>query len=106
MTNATPEPLSVETVRKVAHLSRLAITDEEAQTQATRLAAVLEYVERLRELDLTDVEPLNNPMDVTNRVDEDTPREGLPVEALMKMAPGAHRPFVKVPKVLGEGGGA
>lgn len=93
-------------MRKVALLSRLAISDEEVRTHTKRMAAVLEYVERLRELDLTDVEPLSNPMDATNRMDDDTPREGLPIEALTKMAPASHPPFVKVPKVLGDGGGA
>ncbi len=105
-TTPAPEPLSEDVVRKVAHLSRLAISDDEIRTQTTRLAAVLGYIERLRELDLEDVEPLNNPMDATNRVDDDTPREGLTTEDLMKMAPGSHPPFVKVPKVLGDGGGA
>lgn len=102
----TPEPLSEDVVRRVAHLSRLAISDEEIRTQTTRLSAVLGYIERLRALDLENVEPLNNPLDATNRVDDDTPREGLTTDDLMKMAPDAHPPFVKVPKILGDGGGA
>lgn len=104
--NPAPDELNEDVVRKVARLSRLAITDDEARTQTSRLTAVLGYIERLQELDLENVEPLNNPLDATNRIDEDTPRESLGTDDLMKMAPGAHPPYVKVPKVLGDGGGA
>lgn len=104
--NGAPEAISEEGVRRVAHLCRLALSDEEIAASTKRLTVVLEYVDRLRELDLTSIEPLNNPMDATSRVDLDEPRPGLPNAALMKMAPGSFPPFIKVPKVLGEGGGA
>ena len=98
--------LDVETVRRVAALSRLALTEGEVAAQASRLGATLGYIERLRELDLEGVEPLTNPMDATNRTGADEPGETLPTEALMKMAPASSAPYVKVPKVLGDGGGA
>jgi aspartyl-tRNA(Asn)/glutamyl-tRNA(Gln) amidotransferase subunit C len=67
---------------------------------------VLEHAASLRKLDLAGVEPLTSPAETVNRMDEDVVRPGLPTEALMKMAPDKDPPFVKVPKVLGEGGGA
>lgn len=96
--------LSPEAVRRVAHLCRLAITDDEVADSATRMTAIFQYIDRLSELDLTGVEPLNNPLDATNRVDADELRPGLPTAALMAMAPAADPPFVKVPKVLGDPG--
>lgn len=93
-------------VRKVARLSRLELDDAAIARSGEQLRAVLGYIDRLRELKLDDVEPMAHPLDLSNRFDEDVPRAGLPTEALMKMAPEMSGPFVKVPKVLGEEGGA
>lgn len=98
--------LTHDAVRRVATLSRLALDDTTIGAYAEQLSATLGYIERLRELDLEGVEPLTNPMDATNRLGADEPGETLDTEALMKMAPAKAPPFVRVPKVLGEGGGA
>ncbi len=99
-------PISRAEVERVARLARLELTPDELDDSTARLAATLGYVERLNRLDLAGVEPLSNPMDSTSRADADEPREMLPTEALMKMAPASRPPFVRVPKVLGDGGGA
>jgi aspartyl-tRNA(Asn)/glutamyl-tRNA(Gln) amidotransferase subunit C len=103
---AGSESLSEETVRKVARLSRLTLDDAEVRDNAVRLSAVLGYIDRLSELDLTGIEPMSNPLDAANRTDADEPVEGLPTATLMDLAPDSHPPFVKVPKVLPDGGGA
>ncbi len=92
--------LPISTVRRVAHLARLALTDAELEKHRTALAAILGYVETLRELDLRDTEPLSHPSDATNRLDPDVPRAGLPAGSFMKMAPESAPPFLVVPKVL------
>ncbi len=99
-------PLSPDYVRRIAKLSRLSLTDEQVEQYSARMSAVLGYMDRLRELKLDDVEPMANVGGTTNRLDEDTPGPTLSNEALMKIAPDTMPPFVKVPKVLGEGGGA
>jgi aspartyl-tRNA(Asn)/glutamyl-tRNA(Gln) amidotransferase subunit C len=98
--------LSAEYVRKVAALSRLALTDAQVAQYRGQLSGVLGYVQRLRELNLDGVEPLANVGGETNRLDDDVPGPTLSNEALMKIAPESMPPFVKVPKVLGDGGGA
>jgi aspartyl-tRNA(Asn)/glutamyl-tRNA(Gln) amidotransferase subunit C len=98
-----PGELSLDDVRKVARLARLAIPDAELESYRSRLSAVLGYFERLRELNLDGVEPLSHPLDATNRLDDDTPGPTLPTSVLMDMAPDTMPPFLKVPKVLGEG---
>lgn len=102
---STPE-LSEAAVRKVAKLSRLELDDAAIARAGEQLRAVLGYIDRLRELDLTGVEPMAHPLDSGNRADDDTPRAPLPTAALLKMAPATSGPFVKVPKVLGGGEGA
>jgi aspartyl-tRNA(Asn)/glutamyl-tRNA(Gln) amidotransferase subunit C len=98
--------LSADYIRKVARLSRLAVDESEVPLLQERLSAVVTYVDQLRKLDLTGVEPLANVAGSVNRLDEDTPGPTLPTESLMQMAPGAMPPFVRVPKVLDDGGGA
>lgn len=101
-----PHTLSAQHVRRIARLSRLAIKDDQVEPYRHALAAVIAYVDRLRGLDLAGVEPLASPLDATARLDDDTPGPTLPTSALMQMAPDTMEPFIKVPKVLGDAGGA
>ncbi len=99
-------PLSLDDVRRVAQLSRLALSEAQLEEARGQMGAVLRHMDSLRRLDLTNVEPMVYPSDIRNRMDDDVERPGLPTAALMKLAPDAAPPFVKVPKVLGGGGGA
>lgn len=98
--------LTAEETRKVARLARLALSDEQIETYRGQLGAILTYVERLRAEKLDGVEPMAHAGDVMNRMDEDVPREPMDAAALMKMAPEKEPPFIRVPKVIGESGGA
>lgn len=111
--------LSPESVRKVARLGRLELSDTQVEKFAGQLTQVLGYIERLRELDLEGVQPLTNPADALNCLAPDEPSAApgtvadsgqpstrLSPDDLMKMAPATHPPFVRVPKVLGDDGGA
>lgn len=98
-----PATLSAAEVRKVAGLARLALDDRQVEQYRTQLSAVLGYVQRLQSLDLSAVEPLSHPGEQTNRLRDDRPGPTLSTDALMRMAPDALPPFIKVPKVIGEG---
>jgi aspartyl-tRNA(Asn)/glutamyl-tRNA(Gln) amidotransferase subunit C len=101
----SPPPLSEATVRKVASLSRLAITEEQVAQYRHQLSDVLNYIERLRTLDLEGVEPLTHAGDTLNRMREDEIGPMMTNEVAMRLAPDAMAPFIKVPKVIGDGGG-
>lgn len=98
--------LSASDVRKVAHLARLRLTEQQVEEYRGKLGAVLGYVERLRELDLADVEPMTTPLETANRFAPDEPEPSLPTSTVMRLAPASSDPFIVVPKVLGDGGGA
>lgn len=104
--SSEPAPLTPEDVRTVARLSRLEIPEDQVEEYRVRLGAVLGYVERLRELDVEGVEPLAHVGEEAHRLRDDEPAAGLANEVLMRMAPDAMAPFVKIPKVIGDGGGA
>lgn len=99
-----PEPrLSPDEVRRVARLARLDPTSDQVELYRAQLSAILGYVERLRQVDLSGVEPLTHLSEQTNRLDDDIPGRTLPTALLMGMAPGTLPPFVRIPKVIGEG---
>lgn len=103
--------LSADEVRQVARLARVAISGEEVERCRDQLSAVLAYVDRLGEVDVRGpdgrlIDPLVHVGDATNRLADDTPGATLATESLMRMAPDTMPPFVRVPRVLGVGGGA
>jgi aspartyl-tRNA(Asn)/glutamyl-tRNA(Gln) amidotransferase subunit C len=93
-------------VRKVARLARLTVDDAAATKYASQMAAVVSYIDRLRELDLTDVEPMAHAGEESDPTRSDEPGPTLATDVLMAMAPDVMPPFVRIPKTLDEGGGA
>jgi aspartyl-tRNA(Asn)/glutamyl-tRNA(Gln) amidotransferase subunit C len=97
--------LSADHVRKIARLSRLALSEPEVEAYRARLSAVVAYIDRLRSVDLTGVEPMTAVGDTVNRLSPDDPGPTLPTATLLAMAPEHFESFVRVPRVLDEGGG-
>ncbi|MGH8017103.1 MAG: Asp-tRNA(Asn)/Glu-tRNA(Gln) amidotransferase subunit GatC, partial [Opitutaceae bacterium] len=73
----------------VARLARIALTDDEKAGFAKQLGDVLHYVDKLREVDVTNVEPMAHAFDVSNVWQADEPRVGLSAEEAMRNAPAA-----------------
>lgn len=74
-------------VLNVAKLARLALTEDEVERMARELSAVLGHIEKISELDLTDVEPTSHVVDVVNALRPDEPRRSLPREVALAPAP-------------------
>ena len=92
-------------VRHVAKLARLDLTGAEVATFTTQLSAILEYIQKLNELDTTDVAPLAHCLPVHNVFREDQIMESLDHESALANAPDRDEDFFKVPKILdGESG--
>lgn len=92
--------LSREEVQKVALLARLKLTPDELDRMTSQLNQIVEYVEQLREVDTTDVEPLAHPLPVTNVFRPDEVRPSLPREEALRNAPDHDGEFFLVPPVL------
>jgi aspartyl-tRNA(Asn)/glutamyl-tRNA(Gln) amidotransferase subunit C len=101
-----PEILSHQQVAHVAKLARLKLSDEQIERYRSQLSSILDHIAKLNELDVSDVEPMAHPLDMSNRLDADVAMEPMPIEALLRNAPAVEGRFLAVPKVLGEGGGA
>jgi aspartyl-tRNA(Asn)/glutamyl-tRNA(Gln) amidotransferase subunit C len=93
--------LTTDDVRWIAHLARLQLADEEVQTLARDLGAILEYVNHLGQVNTDGVEPLAHPLDVHNVFRADDLAASLPVDAALANAPDRRGDFYGVPAVLG-----
>lgn len=89
-----------ELVHKVALLARLELTPEEEEQFTTQLGSILEYVDQLGELDVTDVPPTTRAIDVSNVTRADNLQPYLEREAILNGAPAQEGEFFKVPKIL------
>jgi len=87
-------------IEYVASLARLALTDAEKQKFAQQLGDILHYVEKLKQVDVTGVEPMAHAAPVFNVWQADVARAGLPVAAALRNAPAQRANQVVVPKVV------
>jgi aspartyl-tRNA(Asn)/glutamyl-tRNA(Gln) amidotransferase subunit C len=92
--------ISVDQVKHVANLARLAVTDDEAELFTKQLDAIITYAEQLDELDTTNVKPTSHVLDMKNVMREDKPTKGLPIEDVVKNAPDHKDGYIRVPTIL------
>jgi aspartyl-tRNA(Asn)/glutamyl-tRNA(Gln) amidotransferase subunit C len=92
--------VDADTVRRIARLARIKITDEEAKALEKELSGILDWVEQLDEVDVGNVEPMTRvmPMTLKKRVDEVT--DGGIAEQVLANAPQRADDFFVVPKVV------
>ena len=92
--------VDVATVKRVARLARLAVTEEEAVRMTGELNGILGFVEQLGEVDVHGVEPMTSvtPMAMKMRKDEVT--DGNIAERIVANAPLTEQNFFEVPKVV------
>ena len=92
--------LSREDVRHVAELARLDFSDEEEGRMAEEMSRILEYVEKLDELDTSGVPPMSHVLDVTNVYREDDIESRIDREQALEAAPDAEQGYFLVPRVV------
>jgi len=92
--------ISREQVLHVATLARLSFTDEEVDRFTAQLSSVLEYVDKLSELDLDGVEPMAHVHATLTTMRDDTSRTSLPREELLANAPETEGGCFRVPQVI------
>ncbi len=92
--------ITEDEVRYVAHLSRLALSEEEVDTFGRQLDDIISYVEKLNELDTSDVEPMIHAADQKNVFREDRAGESLRRKEALQNAPEKAEGCFKVPRIL------
>lgn len=92
--------IDTETARRVAHLARIAVKDEDLPALARELSGILGFMEQLNEVNVDGIEPMVSvtPMRLKRRADVVT--EGGMAERILANAPDAREGFFAVPKVV------
>ncbi|MET3792678.1 Asp-tRNA(Asn)/Glu-tRNA(Gln) amidotransferase subunit GatC [Aquamicrobium terrae] len=92
--------VDLQTVKRVARLARIAVSEEEAAAMTGKLNSILGFVEQLGEVDVTGVEPMTSviPMEMKKRGDEVT--DGNKAADIVANAPATEENFFLVPKVV------
>lgn len=85
---------------KIAHLARLEIDEKDADKMLKDMTAIVDWVEKLKEVDTEGVEPLTTMSFEVNVLREDEVKEHLPHERALHNAPKKDEDYFRVPKVL------
>jgi len=88
------------TVRRIAHLARIAVKDDEVEHLKDELNGILAFVEQLQEVDVAGVEPMTSVTPMAMKKREDVVSDGGIVEDILKNAPATEDHFFLVPKVV------
>ena len=88
------------TVRRIARLARIKVTDEEARALEKELSGILDWVKQLDEIDTSQVEPMTRVMPMTLKKRVDVVTDGGIADAIIKNAPSSEGHFFVVPKVV------
>jgi aspartyl-tRNA(Asn)/glutamyl-tRNA(Gln) amidotransferase subunit C len=92
--------VTLDTVKRVAKLARIAVDDEDAERMTGELNAILGFVEQLAEVDVSGVEPMTSviPMELKKR--QDVVTDGNKAGDIVANAPATDENFFLVPKVV------
>lgn len=87
-------------VQYIAHLSRIHLTDEEAEKFTTNLEDILGYIEKLNKLNVANVKPTSHVLPLKNVFRADTPRPSLAQNDVVKLSSHNEKGAFKVPQVV------
>lgn len=94
--------IDTKTVKHVANLVRLGISEEEAQTFSEQFSSIIDYFNMLNEVNTENVAPASDIANAENVLREDEVKPSMKREEFLKNAPQSERGYVKVPTVLGD----
>ena len=92
--------VDADTVRRIAHLARIAVTEAEVPHLQGELNAMLAFVEQLSEVDVEGVEPMSSVMPMEMKKRQDVVNDGEIADDVMANAPATENHFFLVPKVV------
>jgi aspartyl-tRNA(Asn)/glutamyl-tRNA(Gln) amidotransferase subunit C len=96
------QTIDTKTVKHVAFLVRLGISEEEAQTFSGQFSSIIDYFNMLNEVDTANVPPASDIANAENVLREDVVQPSMSHEEFIKNAPKSERGYVKVLTVLGD----
>jgi len=92
--------ISTEDVRYIARLARLRLSEEDVEHLAVEMRTLLDYIDKLKELDTTAVPVMSHVLDLYNVYRADEARQRISKEDALSQAPDADDAYFRVPKVI------
>ncbi len=92
--------VDLNTVKRVAKLARIAVTEEQADKMVGELNTIIGFVEQLNEVDVEGIEPMTSVVDMTMRKREDKITDGNKADDVVANAPATEDHYFMVPKVI------
>ena len=92
--------LTIDDVRKVARLARLAMTEQETQAAQTQLQNIFGLIEEMQAVDTTGIAPMSHALDITQRLRADAVTEQNQRELFQSIAPQVKAGLYLVPQVI------
>lgn len=100
---ATEKPkITMQEVEHVARLARLELSGAEKERMRRELDGILSYIDKLRALDTTGVEPTSHAVPLTNVLRDDVEKPSLPRDEMLANAPDRNRELFRVPRIIEE----
>ena len=93
-------PVDAATVRRIAHLARIAVADDEVEHLQGEINAILAFIEQLSEVNVDGVEPMTSVMPMKMKQRADMVTDGGIADDIVKNAPATADHFFLVPKVV------
>jgi aspartyl-tRNA(Asn)/glutamyl-tRNA(Gln) amidotransferase subunit C len=92
--------ISKEEIEHIAVLARLSLSEEEKELFGSQLSSILDYMEKLNELDTKGIEPTSHVLSLSNVMRNDIPMPSIPKEDALMNAPDHTEKFYRVPKII------
>ena len=92
--------IDLAALRRLAHLARLDLSDAELESMRPRMDAIIDYVDRIKRLDVEGIAPLDHAVDLANVPRPDEPKAGLSAEAALANGPATAGPYFTVPRII------
>ena len=87
-------------LKHIARLSRLHLTEDELRFFETQVSQILQFVDKLKEVNVEGVEPTSHPLSLSNVFRADEVKPSIAIEEFLKASPRAKGRFFEVPKII------
>lgn len=92
--------ITKEEIKHIAMLARLSLSENEKELFRSQLSNILDYIEKLNELDTKEIEPTSHVLSLSNVMRDDIPTSSIPREEALMNAPARTEKFFRVPKII------
>jgi len=92
--------IDLKTIKHISKLSRISVDDEKAKKLAGDMNTIFDFIEKLKELDTNNVEPLTSVAETTLKLRIDEVKSGNIREQVLKNSPDENEDFFVVPRVV------